>query len=317
MFWILTTVATAAPLDGPYVVALKPTVSIDAPLSERGRAVAEQQRRVIEALPPGSVDVLRRYQVLFGLVVDADAEALERLITHPAVRAVDRDVGGSAGLDQSIDWLGGSATVAEGLDGAGQKIAIVDTGLDLGSPALNARIVGEYCECLDEDGNGCCPNGAPSLSTPGASQDDQGHGTHVAGIAAGDGSVGSRGVAPAADLVSVKVIGSNNQFSSTAQVTGGLEWLLLAHPDTSVVNMSLGTFTNYDVVCDDETSWAMLMGEASDLLTASGTVLFASSGNDSDLVGVGAPACLASVYAVGNVHLESRTVNPQNPACAS
>jgi len=106
--------------------------------------------------------------------------------------------------------------------GAGVKIAIVDTGIDPQHPELAGRIAGGY--------------NAVDKQAPWA--DDHFHGTHVAGIAAAalDGK-GVVGVAPAASLYAVKVLtkdGSGSLFS----IMGGLAWC--AQNGMQVINMSLG-----------------------------------------------------------------------------
>ena len=83
--------------------------------------------------------------------------------------------------------------------GAGVKIGIVDTGVDLSHEDLAGQVV-ESSSCLDSDGD--------PLKCTGSAQDDFGHGTHVAGIIAAvkDNGKGIAGVAPDAQLVVAKVV---------------------------------------------------------------------------------------------------------------
>jgi subtilisin family serine protease len=77
--------------------------------------------------------------------------------------------------------------------GAGSTVAIVDTGIDLGHPDLAGHIVGTGRDLVDDDNE---------------AQDENGHGTHVAGIVAamtGNG-VGVAGTAPDAALLPVRVL---------------------------------------------------------------------------------------------------------------
>ncbi|MBI4669423.1 MAG: S8 family peptidase [Elusimicrobia bacterium] len=106
--------------------------------------------------------------------------------------------------------------------GAGVKVAIVDTGIDPEHPELKANIKGGH-NAIDKD-------------QPWA--DDHFHGTHVAGITAavlnGEGVVG---VAPQAELYAVKVL-SKDGSGSIFGIIGGIMWCIENGMD--VINMSLG-----------------------------------------------------------------------------
>lgn len=104
-----------------------------------------------------------------------------------------------------------------GLSGSGVRIAIVDTGADAAHPDLRDRIVAH----ADHTGT--------------VERDDVGHGTHVAGIAAGAGSV-YRGVAPAAGLVIAKALGASG--GTEDMVLAAMSWA--SRQDIQVMNLSLG-----------------------------------------------------------------------------
>ncbi|MGZ4145360.1 MAG: S8 family serine peptidase, partial [Actinomycetota bacterium] len=116
--------------------------------------------------------------------------------------------------------------------GAGVTIAIVDTGIDLGHPDLKSKIVGHY-DCT----SGSCVTGS------GVGNDDNGHGSHVAGIAAAstNNGIGISGVAPAAKLMAVKVLDSSGQ-GSCGDIVVGIRFA--ADHGARVVNLSLGPETN-------------------------------------------------------------------------
>jgi serine protease len=114
------------------------------------------------------------------------------------------------------------------VNGAGITIAIVDTGIDLAHPDLKSKIVSHY-DCT----SGSCVSGSS------AGNDDNGHGSHVAGIAAaitGNG-VGIAGVAPAAKLMAVKVLDSSGSGNCSDIVTG-IRWA--SDHGARVINLSLG-----------------------------------------------------------------------------
>ncbi|SFR18261.1 Subtilase family protein [Desulfoscipio geothermicus DSM 3669] len=99
----------------------------------------------------------------------------------------------------------------------------MDTGIDLSHPDLLANIKGGY--------NAIKPNKSPA--------DDNGHGTHVAGIiAAVNDNIGVVGVAPQAELYAVKVLSANGS-GYLSDIIEGLEWCITNN--MQVINMSLGT----------------------------------------------------------------------------
>lgn len=111
--------------------------------------------------------------------------------------------------------------------GAGVTIAVVDTGIDLDHPDLASKIHADYT-CI----------GGPCRS--GGGDDDHGHGTHVAGIAAaatGNGK-GIAGVAPDARLIAVKVLNSKGE-GTCDDVAEGIAYA--TDKGARVINLSLGS----------------------------------------------------------------------------
>jgi len=107
--------------------------------------------------------------------------------------------------------------------GEGAVIAIVDTGIDLDHPDLAAHIVPGHDWVDDDD----VPN------------DENGHGTHVAGSAAaiGNNNVGVIGMAPGASIMPLKVLGAEGG-GSTDDVAAAVVWA--ADNGADVINLSLG-----------------------------------------------------------------------------
>ena len=124
----------------------------------------------------------------------------------------------------------GAPTAWASATGAGVRIGIVDTGIDLTHEDLAGRVVA-HTSCLGS-------NGDPAKCA-GSGQDEQGHGTHVAGIAAaihGNG-LGVAGVAPAAELVVAKVLGAAGS-GSIEDINAGIRWVV--DHGARIVNLSLG-----------------------------------------------------------------------------
>ena len=113
--------------------------------------------------------------------------------------------------------------------GVGVKIGVIDTGIDLTHEDLAAKVAASV-SCI----------GARDLSQAcaGSAQDDQGHGTHVAGLAAAvtGNSKGVAGVAPDAKLVIVKALGASGS-GALNDVNAGIKWAV--DNGARVINLSL------------------------------------------------------------------------------
>lgn len=222
---------------------------------------------------------------------EIDAQDLDALRNDPRVRAVAVDTGGSGGLTESLPLIGANAVHAQGFDGRGTTVAVLDSGIDSDHPAFAGRIAGEACFCDNFDGTGCCPFGDVERLGPGSAKDDQGHGTHVAGIVSG--------VAPATDLVAVKVLDSGNRFRSFTQIYRALEWIADHRPDVDAINMSLGSDALLTDAQCESTAIAWGLQPVIARLRKRGVLIAASSGNNSVADRMWLPACMPDVLGVG------------------
>jgi len=169
------------------------------------------------------------------------------------------------------------------INGSGYTIAVLDTGVDFNHPALSGRYVGGY-DYINGDSN---PN------------DDNGHGTHVTGIAASNDATYT-GIAPQAGFAAVKVLDSSGSGSFT-QIESGLQWVIANRATHNIVavNMSIGTSDTYNA-----NVMSMISDELS-TLKAAGVFIAVASGNgwfnNQPNEGVAYPAADASAVAVGDV----------------
>src|SRR5215208_3452810 len=158
--------------------------------------------------------------------------------------------------------------------GAGQVIAIVDSGIDLGHPDLAGKIVGgaTFTGCAK---TGPCGNG-DWLSGGNGGQPPSPHGTHVAGIAAattGNG-IGIAGVAPDAKLLAVKAL--TYEGGTFEEIAAGIRWATDNGAD--VINMSLGALPGVQALAI--TGLESDVRAAVDYANAHGVVVVAAAGND-------------------------------------
>lgn len=165
-----------------------------------------------------------------SLAVELPSEALLKVIPEAKVKMVWPDVKAQPCLDVAVPATGAAEAHQAGLTGKGVVIAVIDTGIaphaDLMKP--EPRIVG-WCDLV---------NGKPEP------YDDEGHGTHVAGIIAGNGyESGGKytGVAPDALLVGVKVLDSKGS-GPISRVIAGIQWVVDHKEEYRIkaINLSLG-----------------------------------------------------------------------------
>ena len=178
-----------------------------------------------------------------------------------------------------LQWAHEQLRVSEAWDhatGAGQTIAIVDSGVDLDHPDLAARIVGgaTFVGCAKDPG-GCGDGDIDSGEKKvGAGHP---HGTHVAGIAAAvaDNGEGIAGVAPDADLLAVKVLNGAGE-GTFEEVAAGVRWATEQSAD--VINLSLGALPGAQAFTLLGVEDPLL--EAIDAAVAAGVVVVAAAGNE-------------------------------------
>ncbi len=158
--------------------------------------------------------------------------------------------------------------------GSGAVIAIVDTGIDLDHPDLQANVLAgnTFLDCGDRG----CGNG-DWQSGPKGERDGHPHGTHVAGIAAsvtGNGE-GIAGVAPEAKLLAVRVLDDEGS-GSFEDVARGIRYATDQGAD--VINLSLGAIPGAQLFVI--TGFITDVEEAIEYANSKGVVVVAASGNE-------------------------------------
>ena len=197
-----------------------------------------------------------------------------------------------------------------GYTGEGISIAIIDTGIDplhVGlndfddDPTTNDPKVVAFYDALDDSGDDGSGETEP--------YDDQGHGSHCAGISAGTGAVDEtppemggddskpfRGVAPDAWLVGVKVLDSGGS-GSFAEVMRGMEWTIdnKIKYNIRAASMSLGGVWLIELTQEQEERITHLANE----MVAAGISLMIAAGNSAGYGTIGTPGAAKDVITVG------------------
>lgn len=211
--------------------------------------------------------------------------ALDALAARNDVRYVEKD-GQYQALAQTLPWgidrINAEVLHNEGRTGAGASIAIIDTGIDSDHPDLQGNLgPGHSPVNCDSGGTGSCNK---------TWDDDNGHGTHVAGTAnATNNNQGVVGVSTEATLHAVKVLDENGS-GPFSDVAAGLR--TAADEGYDVANMSLGG--GYSDTVADATLYAYRKGLL--MVASAGNDGFRPPCNDGDCVSY--PAKFQTVIAV-------------------
>jgi subtilisin family serine protease len=248
------------------------------PSEHRIRIIVRYKEQVAKAkaiesakLPEAPSRVLTVTPAVALSATSAEIEALSR---DPDVDRIWPDLRVYACLDASVPLIRAPSVWQEGFAGAGVRIAVLDTGIDPEHPDF----VGRIAAIADFTGEGIV--------------DTNGHGTHVAGIAAGNGRASSgtyRGVAPGADLYIGKLLDSQGMaFMSDVMV--GIDWAVKQR--VHVINLSLSGPPPSD--------GTDALSETCDLVVERGFVICVAAGNSGPSPGtVGPPGCARQVITVG------------------
>lgn len=215
--------------------------------------------------------------------------------TIPAPSGSNWSTAGNWGLDR-IDQASPTydSRYSYTTTGAGVDIYIIDTGIRRShsefAPASTRVAAGYYTPGLGSTDDGC------------------GHGTHVAGIAAG----ATYGVAKAARIIPVRVFPGGSQAvciagTSVANVVAGVNWVTSNHTgaNTAVANMSLGTTRGYSASLE-----AAVIALQSD-----GVSVVVAAGNDGayiDINNYATPACTPGTISVGATQRDNQEASFSN-----
>lgn len=216
------------------------------------------------------------YTIIDSIALSIDTTKLDDIAELSFVEKIELDAQTQVSLAQSTTQIGASRVwLSHNVEGEGITIAILDTGIDNNHADLQ-NVIAEQ----DFTGEG--------------TDDDHGHGTHVASIAAGSGEISggaNKGVAPKANLMDIKVL---NRFG-TGQVSdtiAGIQYAIVNGAD--IISMSLGA----EIPCNglDATSLA------ADAAVRQGKHVIVAAGNTGPLPAtIGSPGCARDVITVGAV----------------
>ena len=317
--------------------------------ASREGAISEINEAVTSLFPGASAQVEHEYgNVMSGFALKAPVGALDAIRRAPGVRAAFLEREGRVSDVATPDAEGGiESTQTGGQDpanlsahlmmhidqvaqkGEGKVIAVIDTGVDMthpaftgelaGTPPLTPQKVAAMTSQLGEGKTGVYvsqkfpfaydyadgDNDASPAKTPNGS-----HGTHVAGIAAGNADK-IVGTAPNTQVIVAKVTRSEDDALLDSALLASLDDMLVLHPD--VINLSLGWTAGMDNEADSvyATVYKKLQEAGITVNAASGNAFSTGYGNNSgkglpyasdpDSSVMDEPATYSSVVAVASV----------------
>src|SRR5262245_10199068 len=162
--------------------------------AQRRSAIGAARARIVGSLAAGDFTLRRGFDTVEAMAGDVTPAGLLRLLDDPTVVRVDLDSGGTAHLAHAVPLPKLDQVHALGFTGAGVTVAVIDSGIDTDHADLSDSLVDQQCFC--SGGGGCCPGGGTTQSGAGSAEDDNGHGTNVAGIITSNGTVAPGGGAP-------------------------------------------------------------------------------------------------------------------------
>ncbi|HYO15138.1 MAG TPA: S8 family serine peptidase [Thermoanaerobaculia bacterium] len=308
------------------IVRLKTTFSPEGRLSSpaavrrQRTAIRGAQGATLEKLAGSNARLHARFKYVPFLALEVDAEALERLRGFPEVAGIEEDTYRKPLLVSSTATIGSGVAWNQGLGGSGQVIAVLDTGVDKTHPFFaGGKVVAEACYSTTAGGTtSLCPGGVAESTQPGSGASCPAevagcdHGTHVAGIAAGnDGAGPGFGVARDAGIIAIQVFSRVDDFSFCwPQASCAVVWVsdeikglervyeLAEQFDIAAVNLSVGSGWTYSsrLSCDQDNPAEKA---AIDTLRSIDVATVVASGNNFGSGWISAPACISSAVAVG------------------
>ncbi|MFC2174570.1 S8 family serine peptidase [archaeon] len=276
-------------------IALGDTASVIIILADVG-TVLENQNEALAAVNSTEFSTLYQYSTANALAGEISREGMHKLRESGAVSAIayDRPIYASRSVSVPLTnaddaWLRQSGGINS--TGVDQNICIIDSGVDYTHDDFGNCTQAEFLA-------GTCAKvigGYDYVNDDTDPVDDYNHGTHVAGIAAGNGTV--KGVAPGAKIIAVKVL-DNVGSGSFADAIAGVDWCTNNQSlyNISVISMSFGEVGEPEYT--DGTCPTYMDSSLSSAKTANIT-LVASSGNDDKTAGINYPACSPYVIPVG------------------
>ena len=271
----------------------------------------------------GGLKTVKHYRETPYVALETDQKGLAALLADGDVVSIEEDIAVEMTLNETPVIVDADQAWGSGYRGAGQAVAILDTGVDTAHPFFAGKIVAEACFSRNSASTTSrCPNGQNSQIGTGSAVpcSDAGcwHGTHVAGIAAGkSGILVGAGMGPDAIIIPIQVFTrycdaagacSLQAYSSDIGLALDHVFQLSSSITIASVNLSLGG-GSYTAACD---TVAPSIKELIDTLRNVNIATVISSGNGSEANAISFPACISSAISVGSTTKQNTIASYSN-----
>jgi subtilisin family serine protease len=276
---------------------------------------------------------LSRFDITPGFAINASAAEINSVANDNRVTSIEIDRLGRPQLIQSVPLIGMDPAYGLGGTGAGQAVAVMDTGVETAHTFLAGQTIQEACFSTTQGTLGTvngsaslCPGGASSSTAPGSAincniaWDGCEHGTHVAGISVGLNSQFQsgqppNGVAKDGKLIAIKMYSEFNDTTDCPNVSPCVRFFfsdfvrsldyvfsirnsLPGGVKVAAVNLSGGGGLFSPPNCDAAPGSAAMKTSIDNLRVNGNIATIVSTGNDGSTTQIAQPACISSAIAV-------------------
>ena len=253
---------------------------------------SQVENNVLSSLSSSDFRERHRFATINAFSGYLSSTGFAKLRNDPRVSSIEVDKEVRLTLPISAPLVNATPTWDLDYTGKGQTICVIDGGINWSHPDLGGCLGSSGCKVV---------GGHDFYSNDADPMDSYGHGTHVAGIAAANGTI--KGIAPEANLMAVKVCSDTNDSCGTTAIGEGVDYCVnySSTYNISVITISMGDGTeNTNPDCDPagKTATTQAINNAHD----AGIFVDVSSGNNFHTNGISWPSCVRGATSVGAVY---------------
>ncbi|MCX7164154.1 MAG: S8 family serine peptidase [Rhodocyclales bacterium] len=257
-------------------------------IDHKANRYSDKKREIHSTFGSHEITVVKEYSHLpLSFVRVHSKNALARLLSSPGVASLHEDRVERLALAESLPLIWQSQAYAQGYQGTGTAVAVLDTGVDYTQPAFGS------CSAPGVPTN-CKVVYAQDFAPNDGQRDNNGHGTNVAGIVAG--------VAPGTKIIALDVFrgstATGDLGAAASDVIAAINWVIASKAtyNTVAMNLSLGSSKYTSPITSGDYYAAIANARAAGILT------IAAAGNNGYTNALSSPGAVQGVVSVGAVY---------------